>query len=222
MAWKKLSERLQSLPLVLSGPLLRRVDANSTTVWLATIDPCKVTLRVYETDTNASHRDLRQEGTRNTMRLGDHLHVVAITAKGALNWGKLHLYDLRFAVRTSDDDITPIPVSSGSGLFDPDILADTPDKAKKLLLYSTDEVTVGMIPPDLPSFVTPPTDLNKLHIIHGSCRKPHGPSNDALQILDNLIRNSVTNLDERPQQLYLTGDQIYADDVADSLLAMLT
>jgi hypothetical protein len=55
-----------------------------------------------------------------------------------------------------------------------------------------------------------------------SCRKPHGDSVDALLILDDLLQASVADSSiERPQQLLLTGDQIYADDVADSLHVMI-
>ncbi|MFD2082909.1 hypothetical protein SAMN05421678_1296 [Actinopolymorpha cephalotaxi] len=42
-----------------------------------------------------------------------------------------------------------------------------------------------------------------------------------LNQLDRLIGPTVTNPSRRPHQLLLTGDQIYADDPADALLAVI-
>ena len=67
------------------------------------------------------------------------------------------------------------------------------------------------------------------HLLHGSCRKPHGgfdskeqtPTPDALSHAHALLENTCDDLEQRPALLLLTGDQIYADDVGISLLAML-
>ncbi len=53
---------------------------------------------------------------------------------------------------------------------------------------------------------------------HGSCRKPHHDSEDAFMGLDREIEATVDNMAERPGFLMLTGDQIYADDVAGPML----
>lgn len=218
MAWQKLAERLDKLPLVLCGPLVRRVDSTSTTVWIALKEPRKVTLRVSQMAADLSGRVQVQEGTRSTIKLGEHLHIVAITATGDMDWGRLYVYDLRFG--QVGNDAVPVP-ESGTGLFKENVLAETTEKARNLILYENN-LGPGMVALDLPSFATPPTDMNKVRLIHGSCRKPHGFSQDALQILDSLIRRSLSDPLDRPHQLFLTGDQIYADDVADGLLAMLT
>ncbi len=79
MSWIPLSERFSSLPLILAGPVVRRVEPQSVTVWLALKEPCTVTLRVYVREDTAGL--VRQcEGTRHTIRLGDYLHLVAVTA----------------------------------------------------------------------------------------------------------------------------------------------
>ena len=51
-------------------------------------------------------------------------------------------------------------------------------------------------------------------ILHGSCRKPHYDGDDALAQVDKLIEHSFTSASKRPDILLMTGDQIYADDVA--------
>jgi hypothetical protein len=60
-----------------------------------------------------------------------------------------------------------------------------------------------------------------LNLLYGSCRKLHGRGEDCLVIADELISNSVDDLNKRPSALFLTGDQIYADDVADPLIEYL-
>jgi len=71
-----------------------------------------------------------------------------------------------------------------------------------------------------PSFFIPSTLKN---LLHGSCRKPHGKctSADALSHGHSLMQKTHGNLNSRPAILLLTGDQIYADDVAISLKARL-
>ncbi|GAC1039078.1 alkaline phosphatase D family protein [Pseudomonas sp. No.117] len=55
------------------------------------------------------------------------------------------------------------------------------------------------------------------HLLHGSCRKPHHASADGLVAVDRLLQGSDTARD-RPAALLLTGDQVYADDVAGPML----
>ena len=51
-------------------------------------------------------------------------------------------------------------------------------------------------------------------ILHGSCRKPHYPGDDALAQVDSLIDSAIATQAPRPDLLLMTGDQIYADDVS--------
>ncbi|WP_454253286.1 alkaline phosphatase family protein [Pseudomonas sp. Marseille-Q7302] len=55
------------------------------------------------------------------------------------------------------------------------------------------------------------------HLLHGSCRKPHHSSADGLVAVDRLLQDCATP-EERPAALLLTGDQVYADDVAGPML----
>ncbi|PYF84825.1 PhoD-like phosphatase [Marinomonas alcarazii] len=68
----------------------------------------------------------------------------------------------------------------------------------------------------LPFFVLQPKIKN---ILHGSCRKPHHPSQDGLLRVDSLLQN--TDPKEWPSVLMMSGDQIYADDVAAPLLCVI-
>ncbi|MEM7716050.1 MAG: hypothetical protein AAF349_21175, partial [Cyanobacteria bacterium P01_A01_bin.68] len=195
MGWTPLRERIDEIPLVLAGPILRRTEPDSVTVWVALKASRHVTLTIFDENHNFLF-----ESTRTTARIGINLHVVAVTANASSNilkYGENYLYDLHFG--------------DGELLSSPGILT---------IEGSLQDISYPQY--TLPSFALPPSDLKDLRIIHGSCRKPHGESLDALASLDKIIKEALEkDSKKRPHQLFLTGDQIYADDVADVLLFML-
>ncbi|HET6844342.1 MAG TPA: hypothetical protein VFK06_22065 [Candidatus Angelobacter sp.] len=209
MAWPALANRLQKLPLVLAGPILREVTANSVTVWVALQKAADVTLVLYVQDVLGPRK--LTDATRSTAAVGTNLHMVAVTVQFSLSVGTVYLYDLVFQQDVSIlmlADATQRPLDPN----DPFTLDQPPPQSFAYAPYS------------LPSFVLPPTDPNKVRIFHGSCRKAHGEGEDALAILDDLIAAAANSekLEDRPHLLLMTGDQIYADEVADALLIMLT
>lgn len=218
MSWIPLAQRFAALPLILAGPILRRVEPRAVTVWLALKEPRRVTLRIYAP--GEQEQLIEQfEGTRHTIRLGDHLHLVAVTAHATnddelLNWGELYYYDLFFQPESQTGfHETSVP-ETPAHLETPGVLNVDPSKADPLhrLVYPGHS---------LPSFVLPPEEVNQLRVVHGSCRKPHGFGREMLSALDTLLEASASQRANRPQQLFLTGDQIYADDVAAPLLFAL-
>ncbi|MFJ6830187.1 MULTISPECIES: alkaline phosphatase family protein [unclassified Pseudomonas] len=59
---------------------------------------------------------------------------------------------------------------------------------------------------------------SRLHqLVHGSCRKPHHHADDGLLCVDRLLADARAP-DERPALLIMSGDQVYADDVAGPML----
>jgi hypothetical protein len=195
MAWTPLANRLETLPIVLCGPILRKVTDTSATVWLALRRFAAVTLTVRDEQTRKV-----LEGTEETIAIGAKLHIVAVTARvpsggKPLTEGVVYQYDLTFAFA---------------------------DAVVHTFVTATANAPLRYRPHPLPSFCLPPRDVNTLRLIQGSCRKPHGQGRDALTMLDGLIEQAALNPLVRPHQLLLTGDQIYADDVAASLIVMLT
>ncbi len=213
MPWTPLAERFANLPLILAGPMLRRTEPRAVTVWLALKEPRMVTLRIYARDAGGGLVQ-QLEGTRHTVRLGDHLHIVAVTARATsgdeqLAWGGLYYYDLFF-----QSDSTTEGLMAVGQLNTPGILNSDPSLADPLhrLVYPGHP---------LPGFVLPPEDLNHVSLLHGSCRKPQGVGKEMLSALDTILEAAARDAANRPQQLFMTGDQIYADDVAASLLFAL-
>ncbi|WP_286270875.1 metallophosphoesterase family protein [Thalassotalea hakodatensis] len=58
-------------------------------------------------------------------------------------------------------------------------------------------------------------------MLHGSCRKPHFPSDDGLAQVDAVIEQTISTPTERPALLMMSGDQVYADDVAGPMLSAI-
>ena len=204
MAWKPLLERLNgdanNLPLILAGPILRKVTKDSVTVWLALSDETIATLKVYE------GTEEKMNGSSYGISLSNHLHIYCITASTEVvdpwNPGGPDLPSLKPDVNYH---------------YDIEFVGHKP-LSKLNLDLSYDDT-------EKPSFALPPSDIKNLRIIHGSCRKPHAAGRDALHAIDIMLDprkggKIVPKL--RPHQLFLTGDQIYADDVADSMLHMIT
>ncbi|BBN81885.1 hypothetical protein PA25_18700 [Pseudoalteromonas sp. A25] len=59
-------------------------------------------------------------------------------------------------------------------------------------------------------------------VLHGSCRNPHHPSRDSLVAADTLINNCKETGVLSPSLLLMSGDQIYADDVAGPMLLAIS
>lgn len=198
----QLSNRLQHLPLILAGPILRRTENNAVTVWVALKSPRQVTLKIYATEDNgATIGAVLLSGSGSTVSLGKHLHVVAVTAKPISNQqlqpGKIYAYDLNFG-------------------------NDEPNLAQALNSSLPIPVTISYFNHQLPTFALPPDNLNDLRVAHGSCRKLHSSGEDALPIIDDFIEYCAHQPNSRIHQLFFTGDQIYADDVANPLLWVAT
>jgi hypothetical protein len=60
-----------------------------------------------------------------------------------------------------------------------------------------------------------------LNLLHGSCRLLHGKGEDAIIAADDLMSQTAGDLSRRPSALILTGDQVYADEVAGPLMGHL-
>jgi hypothetical protein len=195
-----LAATFNAFPLILAGPILRRVTATSVTVWVALKEASTVMLSVLDEGGVE-----RATGTATARKLGAHLFVSAVTATTtttALSRGTIYRYNLSF----TDAGGAAAGTLKSSGIYSYDT---TPADG---LCYRTF---------DLPSFVIPAPTWQELRFLHGSCRKIHGQGLDALPVAGAIISDDAANAAARPQFLLMTGDQIYADDVAPAVLHML-
>lgn len=212
--------RIEHLPLILAGPILRRTETNAVTVWVALKAPREVTLKVYATDAKGSIvKTLLFEGTRSTVPLGKHLHIIAVTARNEGERGRGKEFNL-----VSKTPVTAASLEPGQiYAYDLSFGSDEQNLAQALNSAThAPQVAVSYFEHQLPTFAMPPSDLCDLRLAHGSCRKLHGGGQDALPILDDLIEHYAKESNSRLHQLFFTGDQIYGDDVADPLLWVAT
>jgi hypothetical protein len=237
---------MAELPLLLAGPIVRRVDNHSASVWMALSQPAReVELRIFEGRQKSNGTGTVESGAQPvgfgavlTRRIGAHLHVAVTLADGSddpahdghadparrftLNPGGIYSYDvvirrddqadigLRAMKLLEDDPVDADPAHPESAIRQiPGVLPDAPR-----------HLALGYERDYLPSFVLPAPILKDIRIAQTSCRKSHAPGSDALAWLDDHIRDNIDKADRRVQQLYLTGDQIYADDVPCCILPM--
>ena len=203
------------LPLLLAGPILRRVDPTLVAVWVALSEPATVTLKIWEGQLTS--RDAGEAGQpfatsigEQTWRLGEELHLTTISARIPPEAGKsfqadtTYCYDLSIEVADVDKPFTLKTLN----MLEAVSAADSPD--------GFEHVALGFETDLLPSFAPPPSELTDLHVVYGSCRRPAHRDPDAMVWIDDHLVDLRRYKDPRarPHQLFLGGDQIYADDVS--------
>ena len=182
------------LPAVLAGPLLRRLEARRLVLWLVGSRPLEARLQLAWDDAQRGLVEL-------DLPLGD--SRCQRLAVGRHAW--LHLIDVRL------DETLPVDTFIYYDLHIEEEDGDTraiADWAPHLLYPGQAR----------PGFVR----RGRLdHLLHGSCRKPHHPSKDGLLQADALLAATRSQPAERPALLMLSGDQVYADDVAGPMLVAI-
>jgi hypothetical protein len=211
-----------AVPLVLAGPIVRRVEPRRAAFWVALREQASVEVRTWEgaqfaaggTGAVTGGASVFASGTASTVRLGDQLHVALVQVKPqapAQPFGPGRVYSYDVIVTPSGGSATDL---KAQGLLadgaTPNAHADAPH-----------HVALGYLTDRLPSFATAPTSIEDLQIAHLSCRNVAGPGVDAMAYLDDHIGDHLLDPTKRAHQLFLTGDQIYADSVPAPLLTML-
>ncbi|KPN93435.1 alkaline phosphatase D family protein [Pseudomonas nunensis] len=167
----------QSLPPVLVGPLLRRLEPTRLVMWLVGSRALSLTIRLQGIG------DIRlDDGQCTVIPVGTHafIHLIDVPLETALPWDTLIEYDLLI------DD-------AGIADWAPHLLYGEAQSPNFVLRSKIDQ------------------------LLHGSCRKPHHPAADGLLCVDRLLAGEHEAV-ERPALLMMSGDQVYADDVAGPML----
>ncbi|GAE33756.1 alkaline phosphatase D family protein [Halalkalibacter akibai] len=193
-------------PPILAGPIIRRVEPTSVSIWVATSKNFSIKERIYhiinsEKENQTEYQLLTTESETNTVQMGENLFIHMITASPLTHSfpiNQLLGYNLQF---TND--------RSAFDLGDLDLLNQ----------QNPHSIVYGDL--KYPSFYINDF-VDHTHILYGSCRKLHGEGEDRLARADDWTAEHSTNLKKRPQSLFLMGDQIYADDVADPVIRVIS
>ncbi|WP_095157883.1 alkaline phosphatase D family protein [Pseudomonas sp. Irchel 3E13] len=169
------------LPLVLAGPLLRRLEPTRMVFWLVASQPLNAELHLH-----VAHSDplvLPLDATRcQIIPVGRQafVHLIDVSLETPLPCDTRIDYDL---------------LLDGHGIAEwaPHLLYDGAQRANFVVRERLDQ------------------------LLHGSCRKPHFPAEDGLLCADRLLA-STHEPAQRPALLMMSGDQVYADDVAGPML----
>lgn len=179
---------------LLAGPILRRAEPDRGCIWLATSAAHEVSAEVFSL---GSGHPRRVGGARaRTVRLGPRLYVhlvIAVPDAGRFPVDEVLGYDIEIAGNGPPRRLADLDLLSG----------------RRSIAYR------GM---PLPTFFLRGQSTAALHLLHGSCRLLHGKGEDAFPAADDALARTVRDLTERPSVMFLTGDQIYGDDVAGPLI----
>ena len=189
------------LPLVLAGPVLRRCTPSKLTLWLATSQPVAGKLQLNPSSVSPvtiSPQQWRGSGQQIQAAEQLWLQLVEIELAEALPRDCWIGYELSFAPLSHPDQ----PLDA---LTDHDFIS--------WRQWAPDLAYPGK---ESPGFVLK-SRLDKL--LHGSCRKPHHASADGLWRADDEL--AAQPAENWPALLMMSGDQIYADDVAAPFLASI-
>jgi hypothetical protein len=173
--------------------MVRRAEAARVCLWLATSESVATRATILLGDTRIGSGDGRE------VRLGENLFVHLVPAtpdNGAFGSDEVLGYDLELRRR------------AGGG-------AEVETLESLGLLDGPESIALPGLP--LPSFFLRghgPT----LHVLHGSCRLLHGGGEDAFIAAQEVLARTASDIEQRPGAMFLTGDQIYADDVAGPMI----
>src|SRR5688572_8877418 len=162
------------LPPLLAGPILRRVEPDLVSVWIATARPCNVCLLLFDGADVIASEDPRDDvrarwmsELQPTVQVGANPHILTV------------VLDLRTpdgnAVRTSGTTLgADLTFSYDLQIFERANPAQ-PHTLRTLGLLEGSErsgfTPLGYDPNELPSFRTCPQELDRLILVHGSCRQ---------------------------------------------------
>lgn len=189
------------LPLLLAGPIVRRVDSTRALFWLATsrkVESASVVLRYCRVDGSLGAVDPTTTSAQ-AVRLGNQLwvHLLTVRPRGR----KLHQNELAYDIALRIGGRT----HALADLVDIDSIRYPPKAA-----------------PTLPAL------QRSSRLLYSSCRNPNGGGEESLISADEWTARAMSvpgsshRKEHRPESLFLTGDQIYADDLEDELLHLVT
>lgn len=190
---------------ILAGPIVRRTDISGTCIWLVTNQAIQVTGMLYQ-DIDGTLVEIANNSGDNghqQINVSDHcaVHLIQIKNDQGLPTDTRLFYDFYFGEPSKKTNLSKLELV----------------KTQYDDLSSNKYINLNGLP--LPSFYIPSTLKRYLH---GSCFKLHGEGLESFSKGEHLLQQSASSeLSERPACLFLTGDQIYADDVSDTTLSQL-
>lgn len=179
------------MPVIIAGPIIRHVSQHELTFWLVTNKAYSITFELFAQDETTKLVEMPLDDQQ--------LQQIDIGTHAVIN-----LISISFEQPLDLDTVFAYNFFFEDGERTYSLVKLLPD-----LLYPTHS---------LPSLVIK-SDIKQM--LHGSCRKPHFDSGDGLAQVDTLLAGSTQQAADRPALLMMSGDQVYADDVAGPMLVAI-
>ncbi len=191
------------IPVLLAGPILRRVSKHQIHIWIATSERMDINGVLFNATFNQkdgyNYKIISEYSKTNTIQLGENLYislVMLLPETDSFPTNSLLAYNLYFETKSGVMDL---------GSFD--------------LLMQNNLQSIVYGNHRYPTFFI--ADSAEHQRLYGSCRKTHGEGEDLFIGADLYMNQHYDNLAKRPSNLFLLGDQIYADDVADPMFSVV-
>ncbi|WP_244179937.1 alkaline phosphatase D family protein [Salinicola salarius] len=179
-------------------------------MWLVASRPLALQLTLC-TDDLSQHHDLESATTRLAVGRHAHLHLIDLPLDDALPRDVRIAYDLAYRANAEGSVNAEGGVNAAGGVNE-----EGKGTAWRSMRDWGEALCYDGEP--LPTLVLRSRYDN---LLHGSCRKPHHASADGLVRADRWLSERHADSAARPAALLMTGDQIYADDVAGPMLAAI-
>ena len=228
--------------LIVAGPILRRVTPDLVCVWLLTTQPISLKLTILQDGKSVGENDPALIELQR-YALGEQLFVYLLQAKPSPSpadqavkteqpkfpYDQLLNYKISIIVDGKNKKKTEQPLDFEKmgltyGTLHPSFFIG---KELKNVLHGSCRKPHGNAKPEekphalgvLEKLYKPIKDKYRKPLIENSIftESDSKYNYDALSLADSMMAENHDNLEERPDLLLLTGDQIYADDVADSI-----
>lgn len=195
------------LPAIIAGPMVRHIESQQVNFWLVTSSRYQISLQLFHKTAGdvLSEPQTYQLSTQQLQQfqIGEFafINFISVDLSEALKINTLYYYNLVFEELNHDGENT-------NGAFD------------LMSLGTSCGFSINYENEPYPNFVFNP---NVKQMLHGSCRKPHYDSDDALTQVDKLLEccHRADMPEDRPALLMMSGDQVYVDDVAGPMLAAI-
>lgn len=191
------AEPVSALPDVLAGPVLRRVEKQQVALWLVSRGALAFSFRLHAPGTGHNLLiDRRLASSEVTsLRIGTHawVHLLNIDIGQAIPQDVWLEYDLGVSIPASPHTLNHSAEFDWINHWAPHLCREHHARPRFVFKQHLDR------------------------ILHGSCRRPHHPSDDGLVRVESEL-SAATTPEDYPAVLLMTGDQVYADDVAGPML----
>lgn len=205
---------------IIAGPIVRSTSKNALWIWLATKEPLDEPRCLVYPHERAQRDSWRRLSTPLPLWSGYH-HVQA--------GQNLHVY-LIAASASAVNGVTasPLPHTLSSSASLPadkplayDIRWQGEGKGEKGLSRLEGYRDLLLPPFDMPTVMVGDEEAGRFRALYGSCRKAHGHGLDGMLAAEQMLTLQAGDVTKRPTAMLLGGDQIYADDVPDTMIRLI-